>query len=170
MKIPRLKVTVHPIYFQGLEEGSSEYHDRLEIAKEFAIYWREGYHPDFGRDKPVERPDGIQESGLCKVHVLIFKLLRTDKIYWDSKSSCHLAPYDRSHCTGCDSVLLYAVSEEGTALILALYIENGHDLLKKPYHGILRGIGEHAKAYFKSIGEQPALEKDLLAFLQTPTC
>ncbi|HAV8071944.1 TPA: hypothetical protein JLB58_004265 [Escherichia coli] len=170
MKIPRLKVTVHPLYFQGLEEGSSEYNDHLTIAKEFASYWRTGYHPDFGRDKPVDRPDGIHESGLCKVHVLAFKLSRASQVFWNSKSSCRLAPYDRSHCTECDSLLLYAVSEEGTALILALYIEDGHERLKTPYYSVLRGLGEHAKAYFKSIGEQPALEKDLLAFLQTPTC
>mgnify|MGYP003603960246 FL=1 len=170
MLIPRLKVTVHPIYFEGLEEGSSEYDDRLKIAKEFAIYWREGYHPDFGRDKLVDRPDGIQESALCKVHVKVFALSRSNQIYWDSNSSCKLAPYDRSHCKGCDSLMLYAVSEEGTALILALYIDEGHDLIKKPYYGVLKGLGEYAKSYFKSIREQPALETDLFNFLNTPTC
>ena len=169
MEIPRLNVTVHPIYFQGAIEGSTEYQQRLTIAKDFAEYWRKGYSPDFGRDRPLERPDGIQESGLCKVHVLLVKLTRTEQDFWDSKSSCNLAPFDRSHCDSCDSVLLYAVSEEGRALILALYPENAHDLLKKPYHHILRDLGEHAKEYFKSVGEQPALEKDLLAFLRKPT-
>lgn len=168
--IPRLKVKVHPDYFKGFKEGSSGYIDRLEIAKEFAIYWREGYHPDFGRDRIVDRPDNIHYSALCKVHVLVFSLSKSDKAYWDSKSSCKIAPYDRSHCDECDSVMLYAVSEEGTALILALYIEQGHDLIKKPYHGVLRGLGEDAKNYFKSIREQPALKEDLLEFFNKPTC
>lgn len=170
MEILRLNVTVHPLYFQGAVKDSPEYQQRLTIAKAFAEYWKKGYSPDFGRDRPFERPDGIQESGLCKVHVLLSRLSKTEQNFWDSKSSCKIAPFERSHCDSCDSVVLYAVSEEGRALILALYPDKAHDLLKKPYHHILRALGEHAKEYFKSKGEQPALEKDVLDFLRKPTC
>ena len=170
MEIPRLKVTVHPIYFQGTVEGSAEYEQRLTIAQYFAEYWKNGYSPDFGRDRPLERPDGIEESALCKVHVLVSKIPQKEKEFWDSKSSPNLAPFDRSHCDSCDAVVVYAVSEQGRALVLALYPDNAHDLLKKPYFNILKGLGEHAKAYFKSVGEQPALEQDLLDFLRKPTC
>ena len=170
MIIPRRRVSVHPNYFRGLDENTTEYDSLLEIAKEFAKYWREGYHQDFGRDKPIEYPEAVKDAGLCKVHVLVFPLSKKDQQFWDSKSYCCFGPYYRSHCDGCDSLLLYAVSEEGTALILALYDQEGHNLLSKPYYEALRGLGEHAKAYFKSIDEQPALEQDLLNFLRTPTC
>lgn len=170
MRITRRKVSVHPNYFRGLDQNSPEYQSLLNVAKEFADYWRQGHHPDFGRDKPIEYPKAVKDAGLCKVHVLVFPLSRKDQIFWDSKNRCSLGPYYRSHCDGCDSFLLYAVSEEGTALVLALYDQDGHELLSKPYHEALRGLGEHAKAYFKHIGEQPALEQDLLNFLRTPTC
>lgn len=170
MIITRRKVSVHPNYFRGLDQNSPEYQSLLNVAKEFADYWRQGHHPDFGRDKPIEYPEAVKDAGLCKVHVLVFPLSRKDQTFWDSKNRCSLGPYYRSHCDGCDSFLLYAVSEEGTALVLALYDQGGHELLSKPYHEALRGLGEHAKAYFKHIGEQPALEQDLLSFLRTPTC
>lgn len=170
MIIPRLNVSVHPNYFRGAAENTQEYKDLLEIAKEFAEYWREGYHQDFGRDKPIEYPTAVKDAGLCKVHVLIYTLSPDDQRFWDSKSHCCIAPYYRSHCDGCDSFLIYAVSEEGRALVLALYDQEGHELLTKPYHEALRGLGEHAKAYFKEVGEQPVLEQDLLNFLRTPTC
>lgn len=73
MIIPRRRVSVHPNYFRGLDENTTEYDSLLEIAKEFAKYWRKGYHQDFGRDKPIEYP-AVKDAGLCKVHVLVFPL------------------------------------------------------------------------------------------------
>lgn len=169
MVIPRCKVSVHPNYFRGRQEGTPEYISLLNVAKDFAQYWREGYHPDFGRDKPLERPDDVKEAGLCKVHTLIFELSPENKEFWNAKSLASLGPYYRSHTHECDSFLLYAVSSQGTALILALYDQDGHNLLKKPHYPVLIALGEHAKVFFESIGESPAPEEDLLNFLKTPT-
>jgi len=167
--IPRRNVSVHPNYFGNLKEGSPEHASLLNIAKDFAQYWREGYHPDFGRDKPLERPDDVKEAGLCKVHVLLFELSPENKIFWDSKSLASRGPYYRSHSQECDSFLLYAVSSQGTALVLALYDQEGHKLLKRPHYPTLIGLAESAKVFFSSRGETPAPEEDLLNFLKTPT-
>lgn len=169
MNISRNKVTVHPHYFNDLDQNSLEYKSLLEVAKSFATYWRDGYHSDFGRDKPLEYPQAVKDGGLCKVHVLTNNLSIHAQRIWDSKSKCELAPCDRSHCNECDSMLLYAISEEGTALVLSLYSIDAHELLKTRSE-FTRALAASAIAYFKEIGEQAALEADILKFLQTPTC
>jgi hypothetical protein len=51
----------------------------------------------------------------------MFWFLKFPKRILGFKSSPNLAPFDRSHCDSCDAVVVYAVSEEGRALVLALY-------------------------------------------------
>lgn len=169
MTIPRCSVSVHPNYFRGLDPSTDEYKKLLIIAKEFKNYWCEGYHPDFGRDKPFERPEGIEEAGLCKVHVRLTQLSDKHQIEWDQKSLSTLAPIDRSHTRGCDSFLIYSVSKEGTALILSLYDEDAHKQIRSAYYPILRGMGNHAKSFFDSRGQTVASQSEILKLLSTPT-
>ena len=65
-------------------------------------------------------------------------------------------------------MLLYAVSEEGTALLLALYAKNAHELLSSnlEYNRRLASIAIRA---FKEFEEQPALKSDLIDLLRAPT-
>ena len=81
MEIPRLNVTVHPIYFQGAIEGSAEYQQRLTIAKDFAEYWRKGYSPDFGRDRHLNGQMVFKNQAYAKFMFYWLNLLEQNKIF-----------------------------------------------------------------------------------------
>ena len=168
MIIPRKRVKVDLEFFDGAEFNSEKYKYLLEIAQSFATYWRTGYHEDFGRDKPVNYPSIVKDAGLCHVHILLGDISQRAQDLWDKNNIPNKGPFFRSHILECDSMLLYAVSEEGTALLLALYAKNAHELLSSnlEYNRKLASIAIRA---FKEFEEQPALKSDLIDLLRAPT-
>jgi len=64
-------------------------------------------------------------------------------------------------------MFLYAVSEEGTALLLAFLEADAHAFIKQ--ENVMRAFSKIILEKFKEIGEQAALPRDLQTFLQTPT-
>lgn len=163
MIIKRNRVIVHELFWD--DEYDQE--ELQRAASVFTKYWLDGYAFDFGRDKPIYRPDSVADSALCHVHYLTSNLYGELAVAWQKNSKPSIAPYFRSHHPACDAMFLYAVSEEGTALLLAFLEADAHAFIKQ--ENIMRSFAKIILAKFKELGEQPALPKDLQRFLQTPT-
>ena len=166
--IPRKRAVLHP----SLTEVFSG--DNLDIILEmfaaFEEYWLTGYLYEFGLDAPLDRPSSAKASGLCHVHVLYNDELFTAKDFkeWDRQSSPRIPPILRSKRMNCDSMIIYSISREGTALFLTFYPSNGHERIR--YGTIeladLAIVSEH---YFSSIEENPASYEEVTELLQQPT-
>lgn len=163
MIIKRKAVVIHELYW----DDECDQEELKEAADIFHQYWLDGYAPDFGRDKPIYRPDSVRNSALCHVHYLTRNLYGQIGLAWQRNCKPSIAPYFRSHNAACDAMFLYAVSEEGTALLLAFLESDAHAFIKQ--EGVMRAFSKIILQKFKELGEQPALPKDLQALLQTPT-
>lgn len=163
MIIKRKQVVIHELYWD--DEYDQEI--LLKASDLFEKYWLSGYATDFGRDRPIYRPDSVRNSALCHVHYLNKSLYGDIGVLWQRNCKPSIGPYFRSHHSACDAMFLYAVSEEGTALLLALLETDAHETIKKLDY--MRALSNIAIAKFKTLGEQPALPNDLKEFLHTPT-
>lgn len=161
MIINRRKVEIHPLYWD--DDFEEEY--LHEAANIFTKYWLAGYQPEFGRDRPVFYPKTIQDAAICHVHYLTCKLYGAQAVDWKRNCKTNIAPYFRSAVKDCDSMFIYAISEEGTALLLAIFDKNAHAQLRN--NELLRALAMITIEYFKQIGEQPALAQDVMNTLQT---
>ncbi|MDR9624144.1 hypothetical protein [Acinetobacter baumannii] len=163
MIIKRKRVVIHELYW----DDEYDQDELKQAAAIFTRYWLDGYAYDFGRDKPIYRPDSIQNAALCHVHYLNHSLYGQIGRAWQRNCKPSIAPYFRSHHSACDAMFLYAVSEEGTALLLAFLEADAHAFIKQ--EEVMRAFAKIVIEKFKELDEQPALPKDLQSFLQTPT-
>lgn len=163
MIIKRKHVVIHELFWD--DEYDQE---ELEVAAGiFTKYWLDGYAPDFGRDKPIYRPDSVRNSALCHVHYLTCSVYGQIGQLWQRNCKPSIAPYFRSHHKACNAMFLYAVSEEGTALLLAFLEADAHAFIKQ--ENVMRAFSKIILEKFKELGEQAALPRELQVFLQTPT-
>lgn len=127
------------------------------LAKDFKEYWQSGCKPTliFGRDTALERPDTIRDAGLAKVHIYSSSLTSNKRKEWQRKSNS-IHPFYRGTS---NDVLLYAVGDKGTAVLLAYHKDNGHAKMNDFPH--LQTLREIAKKVFEKKGEQPLLFDEL---------
>ncbi|HAV4466973.1 TPA: hypothetical protein JIR14_20205 [Acinetobacter baumannii] len=164
--ILRKKAVLHP----SLREAFSG--DKLLIIEEmfaaFEEYWLSGYLYEFGLDAPLDDPAAARASGLCHVHVLYNDDLFTDADFkaWEKQNKPSIPPILRATRWNCDSMVIYSVSREGTALFLMFYPNNGHARIRK---GTLElaALAEASEAYFYSVGENPASYEEVRKLLQS---
>ena len=166
--IPRNQAVLHPSLVQVY--SGDDLSIILEMFEAFEEYWLSGYMYEFGLDTPLDRPSSAKASGLCHVHVLYNEELFTDNDYreWERKSSPNIPPSLRSKRMNCDSMIIYSMSREGTALFLTFYPSLGHERIK---HGTveLGNLAIVSEDYFSSIDENPASYEEVMEFLQQPT-
>lgn len=135
-----------------------------QLAQDFKKYWLSGCEPTlkFGRDTALERPNTIRDAGLAKIHVYSSHLSKKERNAWERKNNSD-HPFYRGTS---NDILIYAVSEEGTAVLLAYHKSNGHKKMNDyPHLETLRIV---AKKIFERRGEQPILF-DALRQLYLPT-
>lgn len=84
------------------------------------------------------------------------------------KKFSNIPPSLRSKRMNCDSMIIYSMSREGTALFLTFYPSLGHERIK---HGTveLANLAIVSEDYFSSIDENPASYEEVMEFLQQPT-
>jgi hypothetical protein len=138
--------------------------DLVTIAADFEHYWLNGYSEYFGKDTPLDRPNSVKDAGMAHVHVLVLEETPAFEARWQRLNSPDKPPVARPSC---DSMLIYAVGDKGTAILLAAYLEEGHERIKNTLE--LMALSSHAIAKFKEFGEEPLLYADLMALLQKPT-
>ena len=119
--IPRNQAVLHPSLTQVY--SGNDLNIILEMFAAFEEYWLSGYMYEFGLDAPLDRPASAKASGLCHVHVLYDEELFTDQDYreWEKRSRPNIPPILRSKRMNCNSMIIYSVSREGTALFLTFY-------------------------------------------------
>ena len=163
--ISRIKAVLHPslrVTYSG---------DKLLMIEEmfaaFEEYWLSGYLYEFGLDAPLDDPSAIKPTGLCHVHVLYNEELFTEADFkaWDRDNKRHVPPILRASRKNCNSMVIYSVSREGTALFLAFYPNNGHVRIRKGTLELL-ALADASEEYFSSIGETPASHEEVKTFLQ----
>jgi len=142
----------------------------LEMFTSFEEYWLSGYMYEFGLDAPLDRPASARASGLCHVHVLYNDESFTAKDYreWQRKSSPSIPPSMRSSRMNCDSMIIYSVSREGTALFLAFYPSLGHQRIKEGTIELAH-LATVTEDYFSLIQETPASYQEVMNLLQQTT-
>ena len=166
--IPRKQAVLHQSL---LEKYSGE---DLCIIEEmfdaFQEYWLTGCLFEFGRDAPLDRPASAKASGICHVHVLYNDELFTENDFkaWEAKNQPHVPPILRCSRKNCDSMVIYSVSREGTALFLAFYPNRGHDRITNGTIE-LSSLAIVSEDYFSSIEENPASYEEIMLLLQQPT-
>lgn len=127
------------------------------LAKDFKKYWLSGCEPTFkfGRDTALARPNAIQDAGLAKVHVYSYSLSNRKKREWKRDNSSIYPVYRGTS----NDILIYAVSEEGTAVLLAYHKDDGHAQMEDYPH--LQTLRKIAKKIFEERKEQPILFNEL---------
>lgn len=127
------------------------------LAKDFKEYWQSGCEPSFkfGRDTALERPETMLDAGLAKVHIYSTSLAPGKLKAWKKKSN-DAHPFYRGTS---NDILIYAVSEQGTAVLLAYHKDNGHDKMNDYPH--LQTLREMAHKVFENRNEQPLLFDEL---------
>jgi hypothetical protein len=141
------------------------FEDLKELAKEFEFYWLNGYSEEFGKDAPLDRPKTVLDAGISHVHFLfVDDISEADEKKWRRNNRAELAPMFRASS---DSMMVYAVSEQGTAVLLAVYLEDGHKSLNDQFN--MSRLAHIALKVFRDEGEEPMLPNDLMNLLRTPT-
>lgn len=127
------------------------------LAKDFKEYWLSGCEPTFkfGRDTALERPDTIRDASLAKVHIYSSSLKGRKHADWLKKSGS-VYPFYRGTS---NDVLIYAVGDKGTAVLLAYHKDNGHAKMNDYPH--LHVLREEAHKVFRKRKEQPLLFDEL---------
>lgn len=139
--------------------------DLATIEQEFKSYWLSGFHENFGKDSPLNRPAAVLDAGMSHVHVLFLDgITPAEEAKWDRNNDPSIAPIRRATC---DSMIVYAASEQGTAVLLALYLEEGHKRIGNMSE--MARLSSIALEIFKAEREEPLLSSDLMELLQTPT-
>ena len=138
--------------------------DLAALAADFEDYWLKGYSKYFGKDTPLDRPQSVKDAGMAHVHVLVLEQTRAFEANWRRQNIPSKPPVARPSC---DSMLIYAVGDKGTAILLAFYAEEAHKRINN-YSDIM-ALSSYAIKKFKELGEEPLLYNDLMALLQKPT-
>lgn len=127
------------------------------LAKDFKEYWQSGCIASFkfGRDTALERPETIRDAGLAKVHIYSTSLTPEKKKAWRKKSNS-VHPFYRGTS---NDILIYAVGDKGTAVLLAYHKDNGHAKMEDYPH--LQTLREIAHKIFEKRNEQPLLFNEL---------
>lgn len=166
--IPRKRAVLHPSLTNVCKGNDLNIISEMFVA--FEEYWLTGYLYEFGLDAPLDRPASAKASGLCHVHVLYNDELFTDTDYreWERSSYPEIPPILRSKRMNCDSMVIYSVSREGTALFLMFYPSSGHERIR---HGTieLSNLATVSEDHFASIEETPASYEEVMELLQRPT-
>jgi len=138
-----------------------------EMFSAFEEYWLSGYLYEFGLDAPLDDPVAIRSTGLCHVHVLYNDELFTDADFraWNRDNRPNVPPILRATRENCNSMVIYSVSREGTALFLAFYPNNGHARIRKGTLELL-ALADASEDYFSSVEENPASYNEVMKFLQ----
>lgn len=163
--VSRVKAVLHPslrVSFSGNDLLMIE-----EMFSAFEEYWLSGYLYEFGLDAPLDHPLAIRPTGLCHIHVLYNDDLFTDADFkaWERDNKKSLPPILRATRLNCDSMVIYSVSREGTALFLAFYPNEGHDRIRNGTLELL-ALADASEKYFSSIDQTPASYEEVRAFLQ----
>lgn len=165
--IPRKRAVLHPSLTRVYSGNDLEI--ILEMFVAFEEYWISGYMYEFGLDAPLDRPASAKASGLCHVHVLYNEELFTDQDYreWEKRSCPKIPPILRSKRMNCNSMIIYSVSREGTALFLTFYPSLGHERIRSGTVE-LGNLAIVSEDYFSSIEENPASYEEVMELLQQP--
>jgi hypothetical protein len=133
------------------------------IAEAFRQYWLSGYSNIFGRDAPLDRPATVKAAAIAHVHILRDGASAITKRNWNRKADPELAPMDRGTS---DAMVIYAASQEGTAILLAYFGEPGHERLRNGNLALLQ-LSAAALKIFRDIQEEPMFYDGLMEMLRT---
>jgi hypothetical protein len=131
----------------------------IPIRESFILHWRNGFHPDFGRDTLFHKPPCVYPIHLRKVHVNLglytnnYGFNGTEEC-WSDWSTGRFGPggYEK-HIPTSDAYLIYAVCESRNAGLLDFWFPPAHEIVKSDASVEL--VAEMADTFYAKIAAKP---------------
>ena len=122
------------------------------IINDFKTYWRNGHHPDFGKDAPLHDPAAIRQSAVRHVHIIPIPVSPKDDPRW-LKPFHWLIPTRRP---ASNSWLVYCVTESRNCCLLAFLNGDAHFMARQGF--FVGRMIDSAEAFFDRMEEYPLSE------------